>query len=134
MLSADSPLIAHGSASIAANPYFRTVLESTVVRDATLERWLTALRAAILLATLANEPRADDDILGFCSALAQQCFINEYVFAVAPDETEQVERLKSSVVSALVRETPIHPLRVVALAMYTGLHELPDAQVLIQRK
>ncbi len=119
---------------IAANPYFRTVLESTVVRDVTFERWLTTLRAAFLRAALANEPHAGDDILDFCGALAQQCFINEYVFAVAPDESEQVERLKASLVEALAHGTPIHPLRVLTLAMYVELHRLDNAQVLTERR
>lgn len=132
--SAQALLAAQGAEAIAANLYFRTVLESTVVRDAMLERWLTALRAAILRAALASEPHPDDDILAFCSSLAQQCFINEYVFAVAPDELEQVERLKSTVADALAGGVNLHPLRVVALAMYAGLHELVHAQVLTERK
>jgi SAM-dependent methyltransferase len=121
-----------GFAAIAGDPYFQTVLASTVVRDVALERLLTGLRAAILRAALAGEPRGDN-ALAFASALAQQCFINEYVFAVAPEELDQVARLKAMLSEALSRGTPIHPMALVAFGMYGALHTLPGAQALVER-
>lgn len=119
--------------SIAGNDYFRCALESTVVRDVALERWLTALRAEILGAALADEPPTDDELLAFSAALAQQCFINEYVFAVAPDELQLAERLKGLVVDAVAQATTIHPLRLISLAMYLPLHTLPGGSAIAER-
>jgi tetratricopeptide (TPR) repeat protein len=124
---------AHDDSSIAANPYFRVVLESTTVRDIVLERWLTALRGAMLRATLADEPLASDDILAFASALAQQCFINEYVFAVSPTEAEQVQRLKTRLTEASERGTPLDAMLLLVCAMYMGLHSLPNVSALASR-
>ena len=130
-------LAAPGLTAIAADPYFRLVLESTVVRDIALERWLTALRAEILRAALAGEPQASDlasdDVLALCGALAQQCFIDEYVFAVAPDELARVEQLKAAIADDLSAGASIDPLRLVALAMYAPLYTFTGAQALGER-
>lgn len=114
---------APGGTSIAACPYFRFVLASTVMRDDALEHWLTALRADVLTAVVSGKPPGDGDVLAFCAALAQQCFINEYVFSVTPDENE-----------ALARQAPVEAWHVVALAMYGPLHALPGAEGLAARK
>lgn len=114
---------APGGTSIAACPYFRFVLASTVMRDDALELWLTALRADVLTAVVSGKPPGDGDVLAFCAALAQQCFINEYVFSVTPDENE-----------ALARQAPVEAWQVVALAMYGPLHALPGAEGLPARK
>jgi SAM-dependent methyltransferase len=119
--------------SIAADPYFRTVLESTIVRNIALERWLTALRAAILRAALADQPLADAEGLAFCSALAQQCFNNEYVFPFVPDELEQIERLKAIMADTLGRGAPVRPIQPIAFGMYAPLHTLPGVQELAAR-
>ncbi len=118
--------------TIVADPYFRIVLEGSAVYDRALEMWLTALRASVLRAALA-ESSVDAVKLAFCSALARQCFINEYVFAVTPDETEQLNRLKRAVDEALAQGAPITPVRLLALAMYMPLGELANTDALLKR-
>jgi SAM-dependent methyltransferase len=130
---ASAALAGQDVSAIAADPYFRIVLESTPVRDIALERLLTSLRAAILSAALAGE-QVTDDVLAFYGALAQQCFINEYVFAAAGDELEQVDQLKAILTDALARGAPVVPLQLTALAMYASLHTLPGAQPLTKRE
>jgi trans-aconitate methyltransferase len=120
-------------ATILDNRYCRTVLESSAVYDGALERWLTALRASILRAALAERPNLDSETLAFCTALARQCFINEYVFAVAPPELELLARLTATVADALSQDAPIQPLSLLALAMYRPLHELGGAGALTTR-
>ena len=71
-----------GFAALAADPLLLTILQSGPVRDIALERVLTTLRGALLERAIAD----DDAALAFCCALAQQCFINEYVFATTPAE------------------------------------------------
>ena len=117
--------------TIAGNPYFRFVLAATVMRDRALESWLTTLRADILAHALSDQA-ADDDVVAFCGALAQQCFNNEYVFNVTPDENEKLDRLTAIVASVIARRAPAGPLQLAALAMYRPLHRLPDAGVLTE--
>ncbi len=116
--------------AIAANPYFRFVLASTVMRDRALEHWLTALRADILKAAAGGQPMGDADVMAFCGALAQQSFINEYVFNVGADEREPLAQLTANITSALAQRAPVQPLQLAALAMYTPLHALPGADAL----
>jgi SAM-dependent methyltransferase len=133
-LTAHDARTAPGATAIAADPYLRIVLTSTPVRVIAMERWLTALRAAILRAALADKPDVDDDVLTFCAALAQQCFINEYVFSVTPVEATQVEQLETLVTAALARGEALPPLPLLAFALYSPLYTLADARALTERK
>jgi len=124
-LSAERLFGSAGLAAVAADPLLLTILRSSPVRDVALERVLTMLRAALLDAIVAGSAR-DDAALAFCCALAQQCFINEHVFATTLAEDNQVELIKTN-----LRDVP--PMRLAALAMYVPLHALPDAQSLLDR-
>ena len=106
------------------------LLQSVPARKAELEFVLTSLRAA-LLATAGNAP--DDGVLAFCCAMAKQCFINEYVFAVTPDEDAQIDRLKVTLGDAISSDAAIAPMQLAALAMYLPLHGLPGADALLAR-
>lgn len=122
-----------GIAAIAADPLLRHVLDSTTIRDIGLERLLTSLRLqALQIANDAGHAAADGEFAFYC-ALAEQCFINEYVFATAQDESEQAGRLKDALVDAMAAGSPIAPLSPVAVAMYFPLHSLPNAQSLLAR-
>src|SRR5262249_58034020 len=75
----------------------------------------------------------EDAVLGFCCALAKQCFINEYVFATTPEEAEQAERLKQKLAEALTQGSNIPALWPTVVAAYFPLHSLPNAQSLLER-
>ncbi len=111
-----------GLAGIATDPLLLTILQSSPVRDVALERVLTTLRAVLL-----ERATGDDGTLAFCCALAQQCFINEYVFATTPAEDSQVEQIKTNL-------RDVSPMQLAVLAMYLPLHALPDAQALLARQ
>ncbi len=129
-------LVKHGSAietqiargeptwpAVTKEPLLRWLLETTVICDVTLERFLTATRAA-LLGFAETAPNAlDGDQLRFACALARQCFNNEYVYAVTGDEPARAGRLREA----------ISPLRLAVMAAYEPLHSLPDADTLLAR-
>ncbi|HEY1475979.1 MAG TPA: methyltransferase domain-containing protein [Pseudolabrys sp.] len=121
---------APGLHAICDDPMLLCVLRSAPARKIGLEFVLTSLRAA-LLAEAGNAQ--DDRVLAFGCSLAQQCFINEYVFAVAPDEDAQLERLKAELGEALASGATIAPMRLAALAMYLPLHALPAANAMLER-
>ena len=78
-----------------------------------LELFLTRLRAALLRLAGANGPDAaqvDDGVIDLLSALAQQCFINEYVFAQTGAETEQANRLRDLLKKKLSHGDVVSPL------------------------
>lgn len=101
------------------------LMVSCPVPDIELERLLTAARTALLDLASREDPvePPDQTILDLACALARQCFLNEYVFAVTDDETLRLDRL---------RGLPPTALRLAALAAYGPLHALADADRLAQ--
>lgn len=121
-----------GLATIAADPMLLCLLQSTPVREVALERLLTALRLSLLDAAVDGSP-PNAAFLTFCCALAKQCFINEYIFATTAAEDAQLERLKSALGRATAAGARFAPMSLAAIAMYQPLHELPDAQALLDQ-
>jgi 2-polyprenyl-3-methyl-5-hydroxy-6-metoxy-1,4-benzoquinol methylase/Tfp pilus assembly protein PilF len=120
--------------ALAADPLLRCLLETTPVCDIGLEHLLASARALLLEA--ATSPAAteiSEAMLVFSCALARQCFINDYVFAVTDDEQINATRLRAAVDQALRTNTPVTALRVIATAAYGPLHALDYAQALAMR-
>jgi SAM-dependent methyltransferase len=122
------------SEAVAADVYLRCVLENTAVRDLSFERWLTGVRALLLAQALDETAKASGDIVAFAAALARQCYINEYVFAVSDGESERGAALRRRIVDNLDAGRPIAPLSLVILASYEPLHALDGAERLLARK
>ena len=82
--------------------FLRCALEKTQICSLELEGFLASVRFALLQIAVkdTSEPgRHEDKALGFFSAVAQQCFIDEYLLAQSDDETRQAESLRSLVVA-----------------------------------
>jgi tetratricopeptide (TPR) repeat protein/2-polyprenyl-3-methyl-5-hydroxy-6-metoxy-1,4-benzoquinol methylase len=114
---------------------FRCLLESTPVCDIELERFLTAVRFRMLEAAIAglDSRQVEENVLGWFCALAQQCFINEYIFAHSDHEIEKAQCLRALLVEALASGTSIPELWLVAVAAYFPLASLPGAELIPQR-
>jgi SAM-dependent methyltransferase/Tfp pilus assembly protein PilF len=122
-----------GLAAISSDPLLVALLESTHVCDCELERFLTAVRCALLAA--AEDPRANTDLdqpgaLRFACALAAQCWINEYVFDVTDDESARVAALAERVASALRAGEAVPMLPLVLVACYRPLHSVITPEML----
>ena len=119
-------------AAVAADPLLLTILKSTPVRDLAFERALTAIRFGLLQAAISSE-RREVETLGFCATVAQQCFINEYVFATTPEEDAQVAQLARGLDSKLAERVSVAAFQVAAVAMYMPLHRLAGAEALLDQ-
>src|SRR5579871_966632 len=117
--------------AIGADPLLLRLLVSARVTDAEIERVLTLARRQLLEG--AGEADAGALPLVFFCALAQQCFLNEYVFAESAAEHDAVERLRARVTESLDRGGEIVPHVLVALAAYRPLHALAAAETLLAR-
>ena len=126
---------AAGAAAIADDRLLRVALEAAPVCDADLERFLTTLRSELLetASTDAGARPQTDAVLAMFCALARQCFVNEYVFALADGELERAQRLRDRVEHALRSPAPLPPLLVAAVAAYFPLHSLDGAETLLAR-
>jgi 2-polyprenyl-3-methyl-5-hydroxy-6-metoxy-1,4-benzoquinol methylase len=110
------------------------LLQSKVVHDLELERLLTTIRRGLLQCAIADDRQpVDDDGLAFFGALAQQCFLNEYVFALGDVEQAELQRVHDRIVAALKAGTEIAALDLIVAASYLPLHRMPGAASLLTR-
>jgi 2-polyprenyl-3-methyl-5-hydroxy-6-metoxy-1,4-benzoquinol methylase/Flp pilus assembly protein TadD len=120
--------------AMAGEAMLQALLQSKVVHDLELERLLTAIRRGLLRRAIESDRQpVDDDGLAFFCALAQQCFLNEYIFALGDVEQAELQRVHDRIVAALKGGAEIAPLDVVVAASYLPLHRLPGASSLLAR-
>jgi tetratricopeptide (TPR) repeat protein/SAM-dependent methyltransferase len=111
-------------------------LQCDSVTDIGLERLLTNIRHAVLATLDAGPLPAEtphEHLLEFSCAIARQCFINEYVFALTDEEERQVLRLRGAIEEALADGLEIPPRHLAVLGAYQPLHNLTQAGRLPER-
>jgi tetratricopeptide (TPR) repeat protein/2-polyprenyl-3-methyl-5-hydroxy-6-metoxy-1,4-benzoquinol methylase len=113
----------------------QALLESAPVRNAVVERFLTAVRAGLLAHASQNEPMSTGDgTLALACALAQQCFINQYAFAETESEATSVTAVAKRLDSTLAAGGNVPPLWIAVLGCFVPLHSLASATSLLQRQ
>jgi hypothetical protein len=118
-------------AEIARDIFLQSALQTTIIRGATLELFLTQLRSALLrlAETDSLDPGdVDDDVVSLFCALAQQCFLNEYVYDRSDQEAQRVGRLRDTLLQSLSAGSAVSPLSLAAVGAYFPLHALPSAK------
>lgn len=123
-------------AAVANDIFLRCALQTTLVRTEPLERFLTSLRSSLLGLATAQAPdfaAIDGAVVRLFCALAQQCFINEYVFAQSDEETRRAGELRDLLVQKSARGEDIRPVLLAAVGAYVPLHSLPGAAALQKR-
>ncbi|MBV9420464.1 MAG: methyltransferase domain-containing protein [Alphaproteobacteria bacterium] len=111
--------------TVASDPLLLTFLNDALVTDPALERVLTAMRAAFLRTTSANERTT---FRTFAAVLANQCFTNEYAFAETPAERAAVDELLPRLQDDTVEDSTL-----LLAAAYRPLNTLPAAERLRAR-
>ena len=126
--------------SFVANPLessalLHAMLSSSHISDHELERLLTRLRQHLLMqvtSSMLDELEGNDVPALYCY-LAQQCFINEYVYFETAQELEHLQLLLGKLKTAIKREEKIPASLVIAVACYVPLYSVLAAQSLLQR-
>ena len=131
-----------------SDPLLFALLRAAPLRDPELESLLARARRHCL-ATLparasqnsagsvggaAGGPPASTgtaELRQFFGALAEQCFINEYVYFVSDDEASRVAALRAAVEADLAAGRPVPADELLALATYLPLGSLRDARRLL---
>jgi 2-polyprenyl-3-methyl-5-hydroxy-6-metoxy-1,4-benzoquinol methylase/tetratricopeptide (TPR) repeat protein len=106
---------------LAQDPLLAEALVSLVLRDPALEQRLTTLRKTLLL------DGASDALIPLLARLATQCHLNEYAWAVSPEEDEAVQALARHV--ALGAQTAVQLL---TLACFQALGDTSNADALLR--
>ena len=118
-----------GIATVAADTLLCALLKSAPICDVDLEWFLTMARRDML--EVATEMTAStgeiDTDLGFYSALAHQCFINEYVFSCTNEEIQKANNIRDSLAAALKADIRAPSLWLVAVGAYFPLSQIPLA-------
>ena len=110
-------------------------LTSSHIADIKIELFCTALRRHLLqVSTSINLQERDPVAVSslYC-ALAQQCFINEYVYFETPEETKNLEYLLDKLKKALEADQEVSPIWIVAISCYLPLHSVSGANKLLQK-
>jgi len=117
-----------GFAPLADDALLVALLVAAPNTDIPLEHFLTMLRGAMLreLAHTSEDGRAQ----AFAAALAQQCFINDYVFLPEKNEAAAAAALARAIEDQPDRTTP---MQLVLAAAYGPLHRLAHAEKLMAR-
>ena len=103
-------------------PLLIKLLKVCPLPDLDLEGLLKNLRASIL-ANISCLKRVPDHLLKFQSALALQCFLNEYIYNQTQGEERTLEALSKSVKRALENNQQPTPQAILTLASYKALYE-----------
>jgi 2-polyprenyl-3-methyl-5-hydroxy-6-metoxy-1,4-benzoquinol methylase len=121
-----------GAAPIAREALLRALLCTRVMHDLELERLLTAMRRGLLAeAASGSLSSVEDDVFEFYCKLAQQCFLNEYIYALSDRERTQLQEVQARIAAALTTGREVAPLDLIVSASYQPLHELPMAAALL---
>ena len=123
-------------AAIAGDIFLRCALQTVLLSGLPLERFLTLLRSALTglaYSSVLESKSIDPDLVLLLIAVAQQNFINEYVFVQSQDETRRSNQLRDLLRQKLGTSDAISPVLLAAVAAYFPLHGLPEAPALLIR-
>jgi tetratricopeptide (TPR) repeat protein/SAM-dependent methyltransferase len=104
----------------AAHPLLLALIENALVPEPVLERCLRALRQRLLEAWANDALPASPRLAELACALAQQCFLNEYVWPEAAAEAAAIARL-----DARIRAGGASALELALLGAYRPLASIP---------
>ena len=130
-LTANELLGGTGVGALADETLLHCMLKTLGTCDWLLERLLTQLRFFLLQAMTqppGESANVDEGALRLYAALAQQCFITEYMFAQSDDETTKAAGLRDLLNDRLAAGGDISALLAVTVACYFPLHTLPMAE------
>ena len=102
------------------------------ITDIGLERVFANVRHA-MLALCTSERDCDAGLLDFFCAVARQCFLNEYVYALPQGEADEALKLQSALIERMKTAETIPALWPITVAAYFPLYGLPDAATLYDR-
>ena len=119
----DSHSVAHKISTLSRIPFLLKLMAVCPLPDARIENLLMTIRSELLFGIQESKPSTE--ILAFQSALALQCFTNEYIYSKTEEEHEALQKLESVIVKYLDRGLQPQPELVLCLASYGSLFKYP---------
>jgi tetratricopeptide (TPR) repeat protein/SAM-dependent methyltransferase len=131
-LARTAATLLRAAGGLAPSPLLLAHLAMAQVCDAALEGSLVRLRRERLEAVAANRDEGGAALELAC-ALARQCFLGDYVFALTAEEAARVDALRRSVEEALAAGSEVRAASLATLAAYVPLGSLAGAGRLADR-
>jgi tetratricopeptide (TPR) repeat protein/2-polyprenyl-3-methyl-5-hydroxy-6-metoxy-1,4-benzoquinol methylase len=124
---------AGGLAALAEDSLLHAALEAAPVSTLEFERLLTCARRVLLETASSEQAPGPSDIaaIRFYTALAQQCFLNEYVFDCDDSENLSAAACRTTLLALLDTSAEVPPLLLLAVAAYFPLYTLRNASRLL---
>ena len=98
---------------------FHLMLQKAIIPDKFLEKLLTQLRCEILFnLEISNKDNLDENF-NFIISLAEQCWLNEYVYAQSEKEINQIIKLKNKIEN----DNSINEIEIAILGCYIPLNK-----------
>jgi tetratricopeptide (TPR) repeat protein/2-polyprenyl-3-methyl-5-hydroxy-6-metoxy-1,4-benzoquinol methylase len=117
----DLQLLERLIANVDEEPLFLKLMTLCSLGDLAFEKILTNARSVLLMS--ANNISAAPATLRFLSALALQCFANDYLYHQTDEETKSLTILETLVEQALLKGIQPSPHWVLILGSYKALHQ-----------
>ena len=122
-MSGDDPSLLSNIKVLTQSQLFMRLLVRVPIADLRIERLLTTLRRVLLSKTSQSEHL--DGEIDFIAALAQQCFINEYAYAIDEEEQKNLEDLKFRIEGLIAQHHDVSPYLWVLVGCYEPLKNTP---------
>ena len=119
-----------------ASSLLGAMLSSSHIPDAEIEIFLTSLRRHLLkvaASVILKEDETEEVAALYCS-LAQQCFINEYVYFQTPEEIKHSHQLLNQLTKALEDKQSIPAVWIISVACYFPLYSVEGAEKLLHQR
>jgi tetratricopeptide (TPR) repeat protein/SAM-dependent methyltransferase len=109
------------------NRLFQLTLTSAPLSSIPFEQFLTKLRRQMLIEAASEESLKDQmaGVSSLLSVMAQQCYINEYVYACSGEEVKIVTEIQAKISDRLEQSDTIPEILILLVACYESLSAIP---------
>ena len=97
------------------------IMKICPITDLDIENLLTKLRAKILFSLI--EVENSNKYYKFQTALAMQCFMNDYIYETSQNEIDTLKYLEEKVIKSLKNNKQPDPQKILCLASYKPLYK-----------
>ena len=97
------------------------IMKKCPITDLDIENLLTKLRAKILFSLI--EVENSNKYYKFQTALAMQCFMNDYIYETSQNEIDNLKFLEEKVIKSLKNNKQPDPQKILCLASYKPLYK-----------
>lgn len=112
--------------NLAEQEIFQLVLQKIIITDQYLEEFLTSIRKKFILEDFVEIQIKNSNNLNFLISLAEQCWLNEYIWFLNEDEKKKIKFLKNKIEES----NEINEKEIALLACYISL----DSSQIIRQK